>query len=167
MTASATKAATLASVSSTPEGDVLVLTGDIDDSVSLAQYVDQLHKDPIIDLGAVSFINSVGVREWVMLLDQLEKRGDKVRLRNVSEPMVRQMTMVLEARGAAVIESFFAPYTCSKCGDEQTLLVDVAQHRAELDALQAPRLPCGTCSSPAELDEFPARYLSFLQEGGV
>src|SRR5690606_41732165 len=143
MTASATKAATLASVASTPEGDLLTLAGDIDDSVSLAQYVAQLGKDPIIDLGAVTFINSVGVREWVMLLDQLEQRGDKVRLRNDSEPMVRPVTTVMEARGAATIESFLAPSTCPTCGNEQTLLVDGARRRAPPDALEAPRLPGG------------------------
>jgi anti-anti-sigma regulatory factor len=150
------------SVSATPGGDVLTLTGDIDDSARLNEYVEQLHNNPTIDLGGVTFINSVGVREWIFLLDQLAERGLKIKLRNVSEPMVRQMTMVMEARGDAAIESFFAPYACPSCGDERTLLIDVAQHHDALAALRPPTLPCAQCGSAAEFDEFPNRYLSFL-----
>jgi anti-anti-sigma regulatory factor len=156
------KLRTNASVSSTSDGDLLILAGDIEDDTTLATYADQLGRDPIIDLGGVNFINSVGVREWVMLLDRLGERGLSVRLRNVSEPMVRQMGMVIEAKGAATVESFFAPYTCPKCGDERALLIDVKQHEAALAANTPPALPCGACGTPAEFDEFPARYLAFL-----
>ena len=160
--ASRSKPRTTASVSSTPDGDLLILAGDIEDDTALAAYADQLHNNPIIDLGGVHFINSVGVREWVMLLDRLLERGLKIRLRNVSEPMVRQMGMVIEAKGDATVESFYAPYTCSKCGDERALLIDVKQHQTALAANQPPALPCAACGAPAEFDEFPARYLAFL-----
>jgi len=156
------KARTRATVSSTPDGDLLTIADNIEDNTELAPYADELKRTPIIDLGEVTFINSIGVREWITLLDELAKRGRKVTLRNVAEPMVRQMTMVVEARGEASVESFFAPYVCTKCGDERVLLINVAEHRAALDALEPPDLPCAKCGAPSQFDEFPVRYLSFL-----
>lgn len=161
-TATSPKVRTRAAVTSTPAGDLLTIGGDIDDNTSLTSFVSQLKRSPIIDLGDVIFINSVGVREWITLLGELAQRGTKVTLRNVSEPMVRQMTMVIEARGEATVESFYAPYTCVSCGDERALLIQVEQHRAALDALKPPPLPCPSCGGEAEFDEFPNRYLSFL-----
>ena len=150
-------------IESTPHGEVLAITGEIDDTTDLASYGAKLQGNAIIDLGAVTFINSVGVREWVTLLDKLLARGLRVTLRNVSEPMVRQMTMVMEAKGEANVESFFAPYMCTKCGDERALLIRLAEHHAALAAGTPPALNCAKCGAMAEFDEFPARYLAFLQ----
>jgi anti-anti-sigma regulatory factor len=161
-TATSPKVRTRAAVSSTPAGDLLTIGGDIDDSTQLTGFVPQLRRSPIIDLGDVAFINSVGVREWITLLGELAQRGLEVTLRNVSEPMVRQMTMVIEARGDATVESFYAPYACDACGDERALLLQVEQHRAALEAHTPPPLPCPSCGADAEFDEFPNRYLSFL-----
>lgn len=162
MTVPASSSRTRTSVSSTPAGDLLIIAGEIDDDTVLTSVVDELRTTPIIDLGAVTFINSVGVREWVLLLDQLAQRNLKVTLREVSEPMVRQMTMVMEARGSAAVESFYAPYTCTSCGDERPLLIAVSEHRAALAKLQPPVLPCRSCGADAVFDDFPARYFSFL-----
>jgi anti-anti-sigma regulatory factor len=159
---STAKARTQATVTATPSGDVLTISDYIEDNTQLTPYADKLGETPVIDLGGVTFINSVGVREWITLLDELAKRGKRVTLRNVSEPMVRQMTMVVEARGEATVESFFAPYSCPSCGDERTLLINVAEHKAALLSLAPPTLPCGACGADAEFDEFPARYLAFL-----
>ena len=160
--ATSPKVRTRAAVSSTPAGDLLTIGGDIDDNTSLSPFVAQLRRSPIIDLGDVGFINSVGVREWITLLGELSQRGLKVTLRNISEPMVRQMTMVIEARGDATVESFYAPYVCDTCGDERALLLQVESNRAALDAHKPPPLPCPSCGAEAEFDEFPNRYLSFL-----
>lgn len=145
-----------------PEGDVLTIVGEIEDSTVLATFADSVGQRVIIDIGGVTFINSVGVREWVTLLDRLAAKGAKVTLRNVSEPMVRQMTMVIEARGEAKVESFHAPYVCSQCGEERALLINVNEQGEALTKLEPPKLPCPACGGEAEFDEFPNRYLSFL-----
>ena len=145
-----------------PEGDVLTIVGEIEDSTVLASFADSVGKRVIVDIGGVTFINSVGVREWVTLLDKLSASGAVVTLRNISEPMVRQMTMVIEARGEAKVESFYAPYVCSRCGEERALLINVAEQGDKLTNLEPPKLPCPACGGEAEFDEFPNRYLSFL-----
>ena len=159
---STAKARTQATVTATPNGDVLTISDYIEDNTQLLAYAPKLSATPVIDLGGVVFINSVGVREWITLLDELARLGKRVTLRNVSEPMVRQMTMVVEARGEATVESFFAPYACQSCGDERALLLNVAEHKAALAALAPPPLPCAACGAEAEFDEFPSRYLAFL-----
>ena len=164
MTSSATsiKPRSQAAITASAEGTVLVVTGDVDDHTRLVALADQLGKQAIIDLGGVGFINSVGVREWITLLEALDQKGATVVLRNVSEPMVRQMTMVMEARGAAAVESFYAPYVCPGCGDERSLLIAVEPHRAELAAGTPPKQACPDCGAAMDFDEFPRRYLSFL-----
>jgi anti-anti-sigma regulatory factor len=159
---STAKARTQATLTASPSGDLLTIADYIEDNTQLAPYADQLGEKPVIDLGGVTFINSVGVREWINLLDELAKRGKRVTLRNISEPMVRQMTMVVEARGEATVESFYAPYACMTCGEERVMLLEVAKHKEALAALAPPTLPCPACGADAEFDEFPARYLAFL-----
>lgn len=146
----------------TAEGDVLTIEGDIDDDARLAQLAAQVGPRVVIDIEGISFINSVGVREWITLLDLLAKRGAQVTLRKVSEPMVRQMAMVIEASGGTTIESFHAPYACTACGAERSMILDVEPHRAALTAHRPPKLPCPSCGGEMEFDEFPNRYLSFL-----
>lgn len=144
-------------------GNVLSIAGVIDETTDLSSYGRQVRGNAVvIDLGGVTMINSVGVREWVLLLDELTARGAKITLRNVTVPMVRQMTMVLKAKGDASVESFFAPYLCPKCGDERALLIVVADHAEALAAGEPPALPCTKCGATSEFDEFPPRYLVFL-----
>ena len=164
MTATATSAKprSHAAIQQSADGDVLVLSGDIEDHTRLVGFAEQLGPRVIIDLGGIGFINSVGVREWITLLEALDKKGSKVMLRNISEPMVRQMTMVMEARGGAGVESFYAPYVCPACGDERSLLVSVAAHQAELAAGKPPAQACPDCGGTMDFDEFPNRYLAFL-----
>lgn len=151
-----------AEISRTADAEVLTLGGDIDDDVQLVPLAAKLGRRVIIDLDGVTFINSVGVREWITLLDALATRNTDVTLRKVSEPMVRQMAMVTEASGATTIESFHAPYVCTACSEETSLVLPVAPHRAALVAHQPPRQPCPRCGGEMEFDEFPNRYLSFL-----
>jgi len=116
----------------------------------------------VLDLEGWTVINPVGAREGITLLDALAIRKTTVTLRKVSEPMVRQMAMVVEASGATTIESFHAPYVCTACSEETSLVLPVAPHRAALVAHQPPPQPCPRCGGAMEFDEFPNRYLSFL-----
>lgn len=142
--------------------DVLTLTGEIDDQATLSDLVDNLGSDVVIDLRGVRFINSVGVREWIVFLGGLTGGGTRVTLRNCSEPMVHQMSMVVEARGSADVESFCAPFLCDDCASERSLVIDVAANLDELKARRVPSQPCPDCGGTMRFDDFPNRYLLFL-----
>ena len=148
--------------SRSPDGDVITLKGQLDDQATLSELLDQIGTHVIIDLGGIRFINSVGVREWIVFLGALVERGTKVVLRKCSEPMVHQMNMVVEAGAGAEIESFHAPYVCSGCGSEQSVALVVAPIRDQLKARTVPTQPCPDCGDTMRFDDFPNRYLLFL-----
>ena len=150
------------SVEKVADGDQVTLSGEVDDQATLSDLATQLGKKVVVDLGGVRFINSVGVREWIVFLGALADRGVKVILRNCSEPMVHQMSMVVEARGSAEVESFHAPFLCDDCASERSLVLAVAPN---LDALRARKVPaqkCPDCGGTMHFDDFPNRYLLFL-----
>ncbi len=142
--------------------DTVVLVGQIDDQSMLSEIIDQLGGRVVIDLAGVRFINSIGVREWIGLLQGLDAKKVPVALRSCSEPMVYQMNMVMEARGAATVESFHVPYVCDACGGTFSLVLEVAPHAAELKARTVPTRPCPDCAGTMVFDDFPNRYLLFL-----
>lgn len=146
----------------TPTGSLVTLAGQVDDQSTLSAMAAELAGDVVIDLGGVRFINSIGVREWIGLLAGLEARGAKVTLRACSEPMVHQMNMVMEARGGAAIESFHVPYVCDACGGSASLILQVAAHAAALASRQVPTQRCPDCGGTMQFDDFPNRYLLFL-----
>ena len=144
------------------DGELMTLTGEVDDQATLSDLTAQLGTKVIVDLKGVRFINSVGVREWIVFLSSLAERGASVVLRNCSEPMVHQMSMVVEARGSADVESFCAPFLCDDCASERSLVLDVKQHLTELKARRVPAQKCPDCSGTMRFDDFPNRYLLFL-----
>lgn len=149
-------------VERSPDGDLLTLAGEVDDQATLSDLTGQLASPVIVDLKGVRFINSVGVREWIVFLSTLAERGASVVLRNCSEPMVHQMSMVVEARGSAEVESFHAPFLCDDCASERSLPLDVKQHLAELKSRRVPAQKCPDCGGTMRFDDFPNRYLLFL-----
>jgi anti-anti-sigma regulatory factor len=151
------------SVERTADGDLVSLSGEVDDQATLSDLVDQLASHVMVDLGGVRFINSVGVREWIVFLSALADRKVRVVLRNCSEPMVHQMSMVVEARGSAEVESFHAPYLCDDCASERSLVLPVAPHLEALRARKVPAQTCPDCGGTMHFDDFPNRYLLFLE----
>ncbi|HTJ44839.1 MAG TPA: STAS domain-containing protein [Kofleriaceae bacterium] len=147
-----------------PAGDATLMTiaGEMDDQATLSELSPSLSGKIIVDLGGVRFINSVGVREWIIFLHDLEEKKCKVVLRNCSERIVHQMNMVLEARGDAEVESFHAPYVCDKCGAEHAISIQVAPNREQLLSFEIPTQTCPDCGGTMQFDDLPNRYLLFL-----
>lgn len=146
-----------------PRAQVLVLRGQIDDDADLVSLEGSLHRPVVVDLEGVDFINSLGVRAWVVFLEGLRGRGVAVALRRVSEAMVDQMNMIMEARCHASIESFYAPYACPGCGLETRGLLEVGVYAPALRRHAPPRLPCPSCGGDMSFDDIPGRSLLFLE----
>jgi anti-anti-sigma regulatory factor len=149
-------------VEHTGDADVVTLSGEVDDQATLSDLTEQLAKKVTVDLGGVRFINSVGVREWIVFLSGLGDRGAKVTLRNCSEPMVHQMSMVVEARGQAEVESFHAPFLCDDCASERSMVLAVGPNLEALKSRKVPAQKCPDCGGTMHFDDFPNRYLLFL-----
>ena len=144
-------------------GGVVVLSGAIDENAGLHELLDMAQGNRLIlDLGGITFINSLGVRDWIRLQASATQRGIQVEMRRVAEVIVHQLNMIIATRGTARVTSFFAPYACDACGREESLLIDAVANGASLMALQAPAMNCPECGAQMAFNDFPERYFSFL-----
>jgi anti-anti-sigma regulatory factor len=145
------------------QGDVLAITGAIDEAAGLSELLQHAHAGRLVlDLAGVTFINSLGVRDWIRMQAAAQRAGVAIELRRVAEPLVHQLNMIIATRGAARVSSFFAPYACDACGREDSLLIDAVAHARSLAQLTAPPLPCADCGEAMAFNDFPERYFSFL-----
>ncbi|HLL25384.1 MAG TPA: hypothetical protein VK427_24780 [Kofleriaceae bacterium] len=147
----------------TDTGDALALAGSIDESAALHELIGRARGGRLVlDLAAVTFINSLGVRDWIRMQAAAQHAGLAVELRRVSEPLVHQLNMIIATRGTATVSSFYAPYACDACGREESLLVDALAHHQRLVQLDAPAQACPECGAQMAFNDFPERYFSFL-----
>jgi hypothetical protein len=145
------------------KGSRAQLTGRLDDSCQLGELAGHLPPgDVVIDTAGVTFVNSIGMREWGRFIRALRERGT-VTLEAVADVLMAQMNLISEFLGRVKITSFHASYACPACGYEASLLIDALAHAAGLRKLEAPRLPCPECSAAMELADFPERYLSIFR----
>lgn len=142
----------------------LELSGAIDETARLTELVSRISDGRLVlDLEGITFINSLGVRDWIRMQQAFAECRFRVELRAVSEPLVQQLNMIAAMRGNARVLSFFAPYACDTCGREESLLVDAIAHAASLAHMKAPPQTCGECGSVMVFNDFPERYLAFLE----
>lgn len=145
------------------QGDSLVLGGAIDEAAALHELVGRAQAGRLVlDLGNVTFINSLGVRDWIRMQAAAQQAGLAVELHRVAEPLVHQLNMIIATRGNAMVGSFFAPYACDACGREESILLDAIANAAGLAKLEPPAVTCPECSAAMAFNDFPERYFSFL-----
>src|SRR5947209_540671 len=122
---------------------VLVVTGAIDETAEIPELLARARGGTLVlDLAGVTFINSLGVRDWIRMVANAQQQNIMLELRRVSEPIIQQLNMIIATRGSSRVMSFFAPYACDKCGREDSLLVDAVAHQAGLARLDAPPQTC-------------------------
>ena len=145
------------------DGGRVALTGRIDDSTSFEQLAQQLPAGGVaIDTSGITFINSIGMREWMRLIRILRERGPIV-LERVADVLMTQMNLIPEFATSVTITSFHAQYVCPSCGHESAPLVDAVANADALRAMKAPKLPCPECTTPMDLGDFPQRYLTIFR----
>jgi anti-anti-sigma regulatory factor len=142
---------------------VVELRGELNEAAELDRLRQRLKGQVVLHLGAVRRINSGGVREWVNFITALSSSA-QVTLTHCSPSVVTQLNMIYNFRGKAKVRSFMAPYTCTKCDNEQERLIDVQTQLSEGKTTRMPSFRCDTCGGELEFDEVPDRYLSFLLE---
>lgn len=134
-------------------GNRVSFAGRIDETAQLAPVVGQLPAGPVsLVPEEVTFVNSVGLREWIRFLRALRETGRAVTLERVADVLMTQMNLIGELHGLA-ITSFHAQYECPTCRHEEQPLVD-----AELRPVT-----CVECGSPMQLADFPERYLTIFR----
>src|SRR3954463_10881284 len=146
-----------------PHGDQLLLAGTIDETVKLTDLVAHAQNGRLIlDLAGITFINSIGVREWGYMQQAAAKAKVALELRRVVEPIVHQLNIVPAARGVSLVTSFYAPYECDECDREFDMLIDVRVHGNDLARMQPPTLKCPDCGEELVFGHPPELYFTFL-----
>jgi predicted RNA-binding Zn-ribbon protein involved in translation (DUF1610 family) len=141
----------------------LTLAGRIDERARLADLVATVAPGPlVIDLAEVTYINSLGVRDWVSFLRRLAGNGVEVTFDRCADVMVLQMNMITDARGKATVRSFFAPFACDGCGWEGASLVVTDEVAPDVVAGRTPEAVCPDCGQKARFADFVDRYFLFL-----
>jgi len=142
------------------DNTTVTMFGRIDDASPLGELLAKIGRGAVtIDTDGVSFVNSIGMREWIRLMRALRERGDTIVLARVADVLMAQMNMISELRDKVRIASFHAQYVCASCGAESAPVIDATEHAASLAQLVAPKLPCPECGHPMDLADFPERYL--------
>jgi anti-anti-sigma regulatory factor/DNA-directed RNA polymerase subunit RPC12/RpoP len=150
-------------IASTADGARVVLVGRLDDTCQVGELAAQLPPGHVvIDTAGVTFVNSIGIREWIRLLRALRERRSQVDLEGLADVLMVHMNVLAEFRGLARITSFHATYTCMACGYEAAMPIDAVGHLDELRKLRTPTLVCPECGGAMELADFPERYLSIF-----
>lgn len=123
------------------------------------------HKDlgfPLeIDLGGISLINSLGLRQWMRFIQDVSARGE-VRLVRAPETMVRQFCLVVGSLGSASVRSVLAPYRCDACGSTATHELAIG---VDVDPKcywnEPPTRSCPLCRAESLFDDVPAAFFLF------
>lgn len=147
-----------------PSEDQLLLAGRIDETARLVDLVTNAKGGRLaLDLAGITFINSIGVREWCHMQNAAATAKVAIELRRVAEPIVHQLNIVPAARGVSLVTSFYAPYECDECDHEHLMLLDVRLHGSDLARMRAPVLKCPDCREDMVFAHPPELYFTFLR----
>lgn len=150
----------------------LTLEGEIQGSCELPQLEMTDVSELDFDIGKITYINSGGIRNWIIWMSDLSKKFPNVSFvfRQIPPIMVSQITNVdLFIPKKAKIKSVFIPFFCDHCGATSTRLFEPEKYfeqsktKEEILALMCD-MSCPQCSKPMEMDAFPEKYLTCLEQ---
>jgi anti-anti-sigma regulatory factor len=137
---------------------VYYFEGAIDENAALTPLKDA--PEPIIiDMGKVTVINSVGIRNMVLLVKGWGKK--KIIYRNCPVAFIDAISMVtalLGEYGNGTVESLFMPIFCGSCDYEEERFIE---SKSVLNGTIFTE-PLGRCRKCGDLMEVDAEFLRFL-----
>jgi hypothetical protein len=144
-----------------PGGVVIRLDGPINEHFDRVRFgAASTNRIVIIDLDAMPWITSFGVREWVRAIEDIPKTY--LAFVNVRPIMLQQFNMVASFAGTGELLSFYAPYTCPNCNHSQENLIDLLEFYPKVKQFELPPVACEACQHESELDELPENYLMYV-----
>lgn len=118
----------------------------------------------VFDLSQITRMNSVGVREWILLLERSMPGHVKIEIKAVAQLIVEQANLIPNMLGkkGTPIRSFQAPYFCPTCNLEDTQVLKPEAVLAS-GVAKAPQRQCKQCGKDLEFDWNEEEYFSFLK----
>jgi hypothetical protein len=115
------------------------------------------------DIGNVSRINSCGVREWLLLMEQVTPKVT-LAFENVNELFIDQANVIprmLGNKGSSIL-SFQAPYHCPKCTEDFLITLKPTDVWTPAGLGTPPPKTCQNCGTAMQFDWIPEEYFGFL-----
>lgn len=140
------------------------LAGLMDEDMDLSQLKSIGEEVLHFDLDGVGGINSCGIRDWISFLSGLES-NHKIIYEHCPQVLIEQMNMV---KGflpeGAEIKSFYAPFYCESCDNEEKVLLTPSDVQSGGTAQAPKNLKCSSCGAEGlEFDALEAQYFHFLK----
>lgn len=146
-------------INKTDSGTVMEIAGSIDGQTPLPD-LGLVAGTLTIDLFELRFINSLGIRDWIIWIRNV--RAEKgIVLTRCSPPFVRQLGILHAFVPDGVkVGSICLPYFCAECEREEHKLIQV-----NLDLGTLPDyIPCVLCNGDMEMDVVKNTYLKFWEK---
>jgi len=145
----------------------LRLEGIIDEQSRLDIIVDRLRPYAaqatlVIDMGGVTRLNSVGVRDWVLALREMRQLFPAVQLMDCTPPVMNEVNFVRNFSEGTVIASFQAPLFCTRCSKESFSTMDVYHPEDGSQIKSLPVFSCERTDCENALDDDESSFLTFL-----
>jgi hypothetical protein len=149
---------------------LIIIRGSLNEDVNFGVIIESLKMAPpaarqnmSLDLEGVTAINSCGVREWILFLEQLSAAKVAFRFRSIGEPFVEQASTIPSLLGPSgtPVEFFLSPFFCETCSARtlvRTSAKDFLAHAAgELGS------DCPKCQEAMSFDGIEDEYRIFLR----
>lgn len=139
---------------------LMMFSGAINEEAKLPNLKDFKGSPLHIDLEGVTFINSLGIRQWIHWLDTAD--GVEVSLLRVPPLFIDQVNIVdgFLPKNMKVL-SFYVPYVCEKCEAESLQLFSEGKEYSK-GKLEHRSVFCGDCKCGMEVSPVAERYFNFL-----
>jgi hypothetical protein len=123
----------------------------------------------VIDLGKVSYINSVGIKNWILWSRKIPKEC-QLTLFRVPPSIVNQINVVAGFLPThAVVESILVPYYCDTCSKEDTIVYEKGKHytltngEVKGTVVHPKDIKCGKSECTYTIDILQSKYFKFIK----
>ena len=142
----------------------VTLSGEIDDIVDFKTKLSGIKGEVHFYTKAVSRINSLGVKAWMISMQQLTQEGAKLKFYECSPSIVEQFNLIVNFGYGSPIESAYVPYVCPECNATRVALFSTADIKKMGN--NPPEPPCPSCKKAnMTFDDIPSEYFQFANRG--
>jgi hypothetical protein len=114
----------------------------------------------IVACRGITFIDSVGAREWLRVFTAATKRGQSLVFSECPPPVVEQLNLLGDFDCGGRVVSVALPFVCQACGNEYQGVTRTENLRRL--GYKVPSIKCLRCGRKASFQETPEEYFSFL-----
>ena len=160
----------------TAENVNVKLSGRIDETSQFNDIMMSQQGMLVLDFEEVTYLNSAGIRKFVVWLAKLEKENPKSEFvfERVPPVIMQKAELIKQFMPRALsCDSTYVSFACADCGEceDHLVVLDRKDRSAEsayrqISQFVAKARKCGHCGGNMDVDMNPANYLKILLDNG-